>query len=387
MHSLFILLLALPSFAQHSKARCENGERLLKEQLYVEAAREFEHGLKADPRNKRCQAKYQAIRFEASERAVSAAQLLVSANRIKEAVPFLEDALRFDPNNAAAAQWMTWVTDRLKDDRLTNADVIQLVSVGLSTDVIAQKIRMSRCNFDTSATALADLKARNVPEQVILVMLRAGEPAVGQTRGTGFAVSTAGHILTNEHVIKQCKAFLEKDGERHELKTLVRDPDNDLALLKAPIAFLAPAIFSSAVAVKVGQKVSVAGFPLPGVLASSVNLTVGTVSALAGNRDNASLMQITAPVHPGNSGGPVLDENGYVVGVASAKIDQLRALQFTGTAAENVGFAIKGSVVRAFLEANAIDIRYSQGASGPAVETTEIYNRARQFTVAIKCGE
>ncbi len=94
------------------------------------------------------------------------------------------------------------------------------------------------------------------------------------------------------------------------LKVLDVDAQNDLALLKSATASSTSGVFRGGRGVRAGEAVVVAGFPLPSPLSSDLNVTTGAVSALAGPGNNRRLIQITAPVQPGNSGGPVLDQFG-----------------------------------------------------------------------------
>ena len=103
------------------------------------------------------------------------------------------------------------------------------------------------------------------------------------------------------------------------------------------------------------------GFPLHGLLTSGINVTKGIVSALAGPGDDRRIFQITAPVQPGNSGGPVLDASGNVVGVVVARLDAIKLARRTGRLPQNVNFAISEGTVRAFLDAH--DVPYETAPS------------------------
>src|SRR4029077_3309512 len=93
---------------------------------------------------------------------------------------------------------------------------------------------------------------------------------------------------------------------------------------------------------------------LAGYLAEQANVTTGDVSSLAGIGNDSRYLQITAPVQPGNSGGPLFDAAGNVIGVVSAKLDSIKLAGLTGDIPENVNFALNVSVVRGFLEARGI---------------------------------
>jgi S1-C subfamily serine protease len=134
---------------------------------------------------------------------------------------------------------------------------------------------------------------------------------------------------------------------------------------------------------KLGQNVVVVGYPLQGILASSVNVTTGAVSALAGLQDDTRMIQITAPVQPGNSGGPLLDQAGAVIGVVSSKLDVLKMAEMIGDVPQNINFAIRDTTVRAFLEANGID--YTTQTSVASLDTTTIADRASKTVVRIEC--
>ncbi len=99
-----------------------------------------------------------------------------------------------------------------------------------------------------------------------------------------------------------------------------------------------------------GEDIVVYGFPLPGVLSSGGNVSTGNVTALTGLGDDSRFLQISAPVQPGNGGGPLLDRSGNVVGVVVSKLNALSVASATGDVPQNVNFAIKASVALAFLE-------------------------------------
>jgi S1-C subfamily serine protease len=164
---------------------------------------------------------------------------------------------------------------------------------------------------------------------------------------------------------------------------LVTSEQDDLALLKVEAKPRYEAIFRVGAPLKQGEVIVLYGFPLAGILASSGNATSGNVTALAGPADESRLMQISAPVQPGNSGGPVLDENGFVVGMIQMKLDVFKVANVIGDIPQNVNFALKSSVVMNFLESRGIAfITQNRSAILTAAERAA---RARAISVLVEC--
>lgn len=211
------------------------------------------------------------------------------------------------------------------------------------------------------------------------------EKKKGASSGTGFFVSGDGHVLTNFHVINGCRTFrVNRVGDLAEAAQLLAgDEKNDLALLKTT---LKPGIVPGLkTRVRVGENISVYGFPLSGLLATTGNFTVGNVTAMAGIADDTRMLQISAPVQPGNSGGPLIDTSGNIVGVIVSKLNVLNVAKYTGgDLPQNVNFAIKAAIAQNFLDTNSINWQ-SAPDGGKALDSADLAERARQFTVRITC--
>jgi TonB family protein len=191
-------------------------------------------------------------------------------------------------------------------------------------------------------------------------------------------------VLTNHHVVANCLSIRTSiNGAQRELSVIATDQNNDLAIVKLPQPHSRVAQFRDGRTIRSGDGVVVVGFPLRGVLASEANVTTGTVSAMAGVGNDTRFLQITAPVQPGNSGGPALDMNGHVVGVVVGKLNALAMVLATKDIPQNVNFAIKDAVIKAFLESHSI--RYEVALSKKQLEAADVGETAKQFTVVLEC--
>jgi len=216
----------------------------------------------------------------------------------------------------------------------------------------------------------------------------AGSKAARTRSGTGFVVSANGHIVTNHHVIDGCVGDIKGNltGEASMvLRVVSSDANNDLALLQAPstvtfkdFARIRDRSFHS------GDSVVAIGFPYHGLLTSDFTVTTGIVSSLSGMRNDTRFLQISAPVQPGNSGGPLFDTTGQIVGVVTAKIPVLRIAAATGNIPENINFAIKTGALRDFLDNSVVPYQTAEPKS--ELKTTDIAGNARPYTMLISCN-
>jgi S1-C subfamily serine protease len=202
--------------------------------------------------------------------------------------------------------------------------------------------------------------------------------------GTGIVISGSGHILTNHHVISGCVGDVHGNltGEAPVvLRTVSTDETNDLALLQA--SNFKDAAVIRATAVRSGDSVIAIGYPYRGLLSSDFTVTTGIISSLSGIINDTRYLQISAAVQPGNSGGPLLDSSGNVVGVVAAKINAIKFAKATGDIPENINFAIKTGAVRDFLDNSVIS--YQTAEPKTELKTADIARNARAYTVLISC--
>jgi S1-C subfamily serine protease len=203
--------------------------------------------------------------------------------------------------------------------------------------------------------------------------------------GTGVVVTKDGYVITNDHVIADCISDIHGNltGQLAEtLRVVSTDEANDLALLKAPSSFQGHAVVRAA-AVRPGDAIIVIGYPFQDILSSEFSVTTGIISSLGGIGNDSRYLQISAAVQPGNSGGPLLDTSGNLVGVVSEKIDALRMIQITGSIPENINFAIKTGALRDFLDKNSV--AYDIAMPTQEAKVADIAERARGYTLHISC--
>lgn len=215
---------------------------------------------------------------------------------------------------------------------------------------------------------------------------RPDPPRSRDSNGTGFFVSKSGHILTNAHVVKDCRSIeVSQPGLSRSVPAVVlaRDRLNDLALLLAPdvkVDVLPPLRRQ----IRVGEDVAAFGYPLMGLVASSGNFTRGNITALAGLGDDTTHVQMAVPIQPGNSGGPVLDHHGNVVGVVVSKLNAMSMVKEAGIIPEQINFAIKGSTAASFLEAHGQSLP-EPAKDVAAMSSPDLADHAKRFTVLVTC--
>ena len=168
--------------------------------------------------------------------------------------------------------------------------------------------------------------------------------------GSGFFVSRTGHIITNFHVIEGCdKVKVSFKGDNINAKVLAIDKMNDLAILKSAIN--PDQIFTVAKEdADLLENIIIAGFPLGKSVSSSIKTSKGSITSLSGFGDNFSEFQTDAALNQGNSGGPILNQKGNIVGVAVAVFGKEEGI-------ESFNFGVKSSTLRTFAKSNGLNFQ------------------------------
>ena len=168
--------------------------------------------------------------------------------------------------------------------------------------------------------------------------------------GSGFSISSDGYLFTNYHLVNGSRKIVVHTSNSEGLAKVVKiDPANDLALLKVDGSFFAIPL-GDARGVAVGDSVMTIGYPNIQVQGTAPKFTRGEVSSLSGFQDDSRLFQISVPIQPGNSGGPLIDDRGNVVGITNAQLSALEMINATGSIPQNVNYAVKISYAQLLLD-------------------------------------
>jgi S1-C subfamily serine protease len=169
--------------------------------------------------------------------------------------------------------------------------------------------------------------------------------------GSGFFVTRDGYLLTNFHVVKDADTVkVRYKGGNLPATVVTTDKVNDLAVLKVEGDAFPALCLSRRDTADLGQEVFTIGFPNIEMQGLEPKYTDGRISSLAGMEDDPKEYQISVPVQPGNSGGPLCDANGDVVGVVVARLNDMAVMQISGAVPQNVNYAIKAKHARHILD-------------------------------------
>lgn len=200
--------------------------------------------------------------------------------------------------------------------------------------------------------------------------------------GSGFYIGP-NTLVTAAHVIDGCRAVAMIDGT--PLDVMAADSTLDVAVLSGATDVGAWLKLSALEVPKLGETVTVLGFPYYTSLDQGLTVTSGNVSALRGADGSSNRVMITAPVQPGNSGGPLLNRKGAVIGVVVSRMDDIAVLEETGSLPQNMNFAVPSGPLLTFLAQNRIT--RPQGAGSGAEMSGEVPAGVAAAVVPLHCYE
>ena len=227
---------------------------------------------------------------------------------------------------------------------------------------------------------------RNIAQEYLPTDKR--DPDAWKGNGSGFFINSNGYIATNYHVVEgttTLQANFTRNGktESYPASIVVTDPQNDLAIIKIDdksFSGSAPLPYGLMTRTKdTGSEVFAMGYPMADVMGSEVKFTDGKISSKSGIGGDVRVYQISVPIQPGNSGGPLFDMDGNVVGITSSGLNR------DYFKSENVNYAIKASYLKNLMEACPEEIILEEKADihASSATLTERIKRYEGYVVLI----
>ncbi len=255
----------------------------------------------------------------------------------------------------------------------------RLTDPEMRTRILAEADELSQRGFPALA---ADVQA----ELARALAAQRGDPgaAPDDTRprtGTAFLARPDGTLVTALHVVAGAGTvrITCPGSSRASADVIARAPSNDLAVLKlAPAAPTPYLSLARARSVQVGESVFTVGYPVVGLLGSEPEYTDGAVSALSGLGGEASLIQTTVQIQPGNSGGPLVTMRGGVIGIITSSAAVRPFLAATGALPQGINWAVKAD--------HAMPLFDEPPPQAPAASKAEATERALRATCAVEAG-
>ena len=256
-------------------------------------------------------------------------------------------------------------------------------------------------NFENDSRKVLPKVRERLEKLGFKVILTEKDEPVGGHQGTGFIITPDGYILSSAHVLgKQKEATVWLNGKRHETELVymerpteddektkekiksknfeeamdasLNSKDNrsineemsekDMALIKIKSSgqSFVPVSFASNPQYQMGLEIYTIGYPLSNILGDKPRLNKGLITSSVGMHDNPDFVQMSAEIQPGNSGGPLLNEKGQVIGMVQMTLNPMSVLSQTGNSLpQNVNFAVKNKRIKEFLKNSAQKVQLS----------------------------
>lgn len=243
-------------------------------------------------------------------------------------------------------------------DDMDNENYIVVVDEMKGHKGVAEYDGMPFRVLNGSRLTMSKLKKKHLPEK-----RKQKISSQWDGNGTGILIDKRGFLITNSHVVEDAREIVvfspQSGGIELKAKLVLEDQDNDLALLKIEDdRYSAPARdvpFSIITDVQdIGTEVFTLGYPLAlSSMGEEIKFSEGSINAKTGYNDNTSMYQISVPIQPGNSGGPLFNKQGHLIGIVNAKI--------IGDSIENVAYAIKSTFAKVLIESSNENIVIPKG--------------------------
>ena len=239
-----------------------------------------------------------------------------------------------------------------------------------------------------SETRAAEIKAARI--QRMQRALKGGPPPLVPDRelisvGTAFFVAADGKLLTNKHNVDKCDVNTVETttGEQRRAQVLGVLERYDLALLAIDLAAPGTAAFRNGPGMRIGSRADLVGYPTQGIPPRKPFYTEGEIYRPEGTTIAASRFFVRGDVRPGNSGSPVLDETGHVIGIIHAKFNTAAIYQQTGKVMPDIGVAVRNRQIFDFLDRHKV--RYQTGESVDVLDRQMAFDAAKPFVARVGC--
>ena len=301
------------------------------------------------------------IRMAADQGNVTCQKMMVSFYKTGEGVP--RDAIE-------ALAWVYVAAASGDDEARRLRNQIDFTPMSNPNLILAAQQRSTEI-FRT----IAANKSR-IPNLIQKSSIAPPEAASAKGNGSGVIVSSSGYVLTAAHVVKgSSKVTVVTTQGSRSAKVVQIDEANDVAILKLENGTYPALPVISSRQIRLGQAISTIGFPVVNVQGFSPKVTRGEISSMNGAGDDPRKWQISAPVQPGNSGGPLLDENGNVVGIVVSRL--------FGDTVQNVNYATKSVYALGLLEPYLGESPPVPNAATPPPRFEDMIAKAEQSVVLI----
>lgn len=210
-------------------------------------------------------------------------------------------------------------------------------------------------------------------------------PSLATYTGSGFFI-TPSVVVTSNHVVRDASRIeiIYNNEIRLKGEVLACDEASDLALLKVSgLEYLVhPLTLANSNTVRQGSRVYAVGFPLPDIMGVQAKLSEGIISSTTGLQGDLTMYQISTPVQPGNSGGPLLNDRAEVIGVVAGGLNAINMLR-QGILPQNVNYAVKINNLFNLANTCELDVRRSQAGGAETLSAADVMDIARQAVVLI----
>jgi S1-C subfamily serine protease len=279
-----------------------------------------------------------------------------------------------EKNEAEAIYWYKKAAEKDNPNALNNLGVYERShkNIILAADYFfrAGKAYLKRDDRDGALKTLGQLEELNASHQAKLLSAliyndadddnkpnQSDQPSLSS--GTGWFISPK-HVVTCNHVISDhSKYYLIQNGsdKKIPLKLVVADRQNDIAVLQiVPLDVEASSFIPlSTGKTSAGEEVFTVGYPHTDLLGKEPKYTEGSISSTTGIRDDPRALQVSVPIQSGNSGGPLLGEDGRAVGIITSKLAAAKVFEWTGDLPQNINYAVKSVYLRILLESEDIE--------------------------------